>query len=151
MELTYSCVKLAELTAHSMLEIGLLRQKIFILEQRCLYPDLDDADFNAWHVLARDANEHLVAYLRILAPGVRYEEPSIGRLAVAEQHRRSGVGTRLLEEGMRLTAKHYPNLPIKLSAQTYTLSMYHNAGFVSMGKEYLEDDIPHQAMIYRGK
>jgi len=147
--LIFTCNSLKELSAYDALTLFQLRQNVFILEQQCLYPDLDELDFDAWHVQAHNAEQVLVAYLRILAPGVRYEEPAIGRVAVDAAYRRQGFGTALLSESVNLVKRLYPESDIKLSAQTYTLSMYESVGFEAVGAVYLEDEIPHQAMVLR--
>lgn len=118
-----------------------------MLEQQCLYPDIDDHDKQAIHLLGVNQEQELVAYLRILAPGQHYAEPAIGRVVVAESVRGKGVGRKLIDEGIRLAQQHYANTNIRISAQSHLEALYKDAGFKSVGKAYLEDGIPHQEML----
>ena len=125
-----------------------LRQSVFVLEQQCLYADIDEHDEHAIHLLGTDgASQKLIAYLRVLAPGVSYEEPSIGRVVVAESERGIGYGKLLIEQGIQVLRQHYGNTSIRISAQSRLISLYKDAGFKAVGDAYLEDNIPHQQML----
>jgi len=124
-----------------------LRQTVFVLEQQCLYADIDELDEHAIHLLGTDDSQKLIAYLRILAPGVSYDEPSIGRVIVAESERGRGCGRLLLDRGISVLRQHYGNMSIRISAQSYLINLYADIGFKVVGDSYLEDDIPHQQML----
>lgn len=120
-----------------------LRAAVFVVEQACLYQDVDGLDPLARHVLAHDGLE-LVAYARVLPPGTRFDVTSIGRVVVAPRARGSGLGRRLMEEALRGIEASGP-VPIALSAQAHLERFYASLGFVP-GERYDEDGIPHVAM-----
>ena len=142
---------LSELDAMTLYHVLLLRQTVFILEQSCLYPDIDSLDEQAIHLLGFNSEQQLVAYLRVLPPGLSYAEPAIGRVVVPESARGEGVGRELIREGVRLTRQLYASTDIRISAQTYLLALYEDVGFVSVGEAYVEDGIPHQEMLLAHK
>lgn len=124
-----------------------LRQKIFIVEQDCPYLDADGVDVDSFHLTGR-VNEAIVACLRIIPPGVQYRKyASIGRVAIDKSIRRKGLGSKLVQAGLSELKKHYPDSPVKISAQTYLIGFYSALGFRATREAYLEDDIPHVAMI----
>lgn len=147
MKIRWVSNELRELKANDLYQVFRLRQTVFILEQNCLYPDIDAQDEKAIHLLGWSDEDKLLAYLRILAPGAYYAEPAIGRVVVAQTARGSGIGRELLDEGIRLTHQQYPKTNIRISAQSHLTSLYKDAGFESVGEPYLEDDIPHQEML----
>lgn len=125
-----------------------LRQEIFIVEQNCPYLDADDKDQEAFHLLLFDKNHILVGYTRLLSKGVSYpNHSSIGRVLNAKSARGKGIGKKLMEESIKQIKILFPNDPIKISAQCYLMKFYKSLGFTPTGEEYLEDDIPHIAMI----
>lgn len=127
-----------------------VRQEVFILEQRCLYPDLDGIDRHAHHLLGwrrQDGGRVLAAYLRCVPPGVKYDEPSLGRVLSALSARGSGAGKLLLEEGLRRTEQLYPGCRIRISAQCYLQRFYESFGFRVTSEPYDEDGIPHVEML----
>lgn len=138
---------LSELDAMTVYEVFKLRQNVFVLEQQCLYPDIDSLDEQAIHLLGFDSQEQLIAYLRILAPGTSYAEPAIGRVVVTEAVRGTGVGRLLIDEGVRLTREHFAESNVRISAQSHLEALYKDAGFKAVGAAYLEDGIPHQEML----
>lgn len=132
---------------HAMLA---LRQQVFMLEQRCLYPDIDGRDPLAWHLLGwrQHADEReLIAYLRCFAPGTLYAEAAIGRVVIAMHMRKQGVGGQLMQEGLRHIEREYPGTRVRLSAQAHLQSFYAGLGFAGISDVYLEDDIPHIDML----
>lgn len=139
--------ELKELSAIDLYQVFRLRQSVFILEQTCLYPDIDRLDENAIHLLGWSDDGQLIAYLRILAPGTQYAEPAIGRVVVSVSKRGLGIGRNLLDAGIRIAGQHFSNTDIRISAQSHLISLYSDAGFESVGQPYLEDDIPHQEML----
>lgn len=124
-----------------------LRQQVFVIEQECLYLDADGFDPACLHGLGYDDHGALVAYARVLPPGVRYAEPSIGRVIVAEQLRGQGIGEALMKQAMARTAALHPDMPIRISAQARLERFYQRLGFVSVGDLYDDTGIPHLDML----
>jgi ElaA protein len=122
-----------------------LRAKVFVLEQGP-YLDPDGADRQAWHVFGRDAGGELLAYLRIVDPGVKFDEPSIGRVVVERTVRGQGHGHALMVQGVSRCNAVWPGRPIWMSAQAHLQRYYQHHGFETVGDEYLEDDIAHVHM-----
>ena len=123
-----------------------LRSRVFVLEQGP-YLDPDGLDRQAWHLLGRDASGALVAYLRLLDPGQRYDEPSIGRVVIAADARGTGLGRALMGEGLSRCAQVWPGRAVRISAQAHLQRFYGTLGFDAVGEPYLEDDIPHIEML----
>lgn len=150
--ITWRCSKLEQLDALSASQMYKLRQDVFIIEQACLYNDIDDLDTQALHLLGTaqpspDEPDKLIAYSRILAPGACYAEPSIGRVLVDSSVRGQGLGRLLVEQGVRLTQEQFGSCAIRISAQQHLIKLYEDAGFESVGPGYVEDGIPHQEML----
>ena len=133
-----------ELTLEELYQIVKLRVDVFVVEQRCPYPELDGKDQEALHVFAWD-EEGLQAYLRVLRPGVSFPEASLGR--VISRKRRQGLGTQLLEQGLQAAEQWLGKGPIRIEAQTYARGLYEKAGFRQVSQEFLEDGIPHIQML----
>ena len=146
MKLRWECKPFHELTADQMYTILCVRQEVFVLEQECLYLDADGKDRKSFHLMGFTGDE-LVAYARIVEPGVSYQEVSMGRILTTENARGTGAGIELMEVGIEEIENRYGNVPIRISAQTYLLKFYEKFGFRSTGKEYLEDEIPHTEML----
>jgi len=125
-----------------------LRCRVFILEQGP-YLDLDGIDRDAWHLLGRDASGALVAYLRVVDPGLKYDEPSIGRVITAPEVRGRGCGVPLMREGVARCERAWPGRSIRISAQAHLQRFYGSLGFEPVGEQYLEDGIPHIEMLRR--
>ncbi|WP_228445430.1 GNAT family N-acetyltransferase [Thalassotalea sp. HSM 43] len=126
-----------------------LRVDIFVVEQECFYPELDDADRHpqTLHLLGYD-DDTLACYLRILAKGVSYDDyVSIGRVATAESHRGSGLGKEMMVQALDLCQQHFAGQDIKISAQQYLETFYQDLGFATVSEMYLEDGIPHIGML----
>jgi len=124
-----------------------LRSRVFVVEQNCIYLDADGADRDAWHLLGRDRAGVLVAYLRVVDPGVKYAEPSIGRVITAPEARGNGGGRRLMIEGLARCAAAWPGHAIRINAQERLAAFYESLGFAGVGEPYLEDGIPHLEML----
>ena len=138
----------SQLRGNDLYDVLHLRQAVFVVEQACLYQDLDGLDQRAAHVLCRDGDE-LVAYLRCLPPGASYRESSIGRIVVASSHRDSGLGRELVRRGIDYNLVRWPGSGIRINAQAYLRDFYIALGFDPVGAEYDEDGIAHQQMVYR--
>ena len=123
------------------------RCDVFIVEQNCVCPDIDDNDLIALHLCAWDHNHQLAAYLRILPPNSTFSEPAFGRVLSAPAYRGTGIGRQLLEEGLKQIQAHYPNLPVRIGAQSYLIKFYGAFGFEIASEEYIEDGIPHVEMV----
>jgi len=122
-----------------------LRAEVFVVEQNCAYQDPDGKDVVSYHILM-ESGEELVAYARLLPPGVSYPEASIGRVVSSPRVRGLGWGRALMEVAIAQTEKQFGTNEICISAQSYLLKFYQDLGFVAEGEEYLEDDIPHFKM-----
>ena len=123
-----------------------LRQEVFIVEQDCVYLDNDGKDEGAWHIWAEDKLSNIVAYARILAPNVSYEEASLSRIVTHLDYRSKGLGQELMTRALDLMESIHGSGQCRISAQSYLLSFYKSFGFQSTGDEYLEDGIPHIQM-----
>lgn len=125
-----------------------LRCRVFILEQGP-YLDPDGVDRHCWHLLGRDEAGVLQAYLRVVDPGLKYAEPSIGRVISSPERRGTGLGRALVAEGVTRCLAAWPGQGIRISAQAHLDRFYAGFGFEPVGEPYLEDDIPHLEMLLR--
>jgi ElaA protein len=133
-------------------DIVALRMTVFVVEQNCPYQDLDGKDLKSFQVTVRDAQtKTMIGTARILPAGISYKEVSIGRVASHPDYRDQKVGHILMKTCMEFIDKEMQNPDIRISAQSYLCKFYAQYGFVSTGKEYLEDDIPHTEMFYSAK
>ncbi len=126
-----------------------LRCRVFILEQGP-YLDPDGVDPQCWHLLGRDGEGVLLAYLRVVDPGVKYPEPSIGRVITAPDARGTGLGRELMVEGIARCTAAWPGQAIRISAQARLRRFYTELGFEAVTDEYIEDTIPHVEMLRPG-
>ena len=124
-----------------------LRSEIFVVEQNCVYNDLDGFDKEAVHLLHKKEGK-IVAYARILKPGTRFADFSIGRVVVKESERGTGLGIELMEAAKNHIINALGATKIKISAQSYLQRFYENLGFEVITEMYLEDGIPHFGMLY---
>lgn len=139
------CVKrYSELTKDELYALAKLRIAVFVVEQNCPYMELDDRDQEAIHVWLED-EDGIEAYLRVMDRGVESEHVSIGRVIAVK--RRSGIGTQVLSEGIRVAKEYFAADQIYLEAQVYARSFYEKSGFRQVSEEFLEDGIPHIKMI----
>lgn len=134
-----------ELTTKDLYAVLQLRSEIFVVEQNCVYQDIDGKDFNALHVLGFK-NDEIVAYTRIFKPGDYFDNASIGRVVVKKSERQHKYGYVIMEASIAAVNEQLQQTTIKISAQKYLLKFYNNLGFKEDGEEYLEDGIPHMAM-----
>lgn len=137
-----------ELTVEELYEILKLRADVFIVEQNCVYQDIDDKDKGAWHVFLRD-DDGLKAYLRVLDKGVVFKEVSIGR--VVSKKREQGFGKMVMEVGIKTAIDKFGADKIKIVAQSYAEGFYRKMGFVTVSEEFMYDGIPHVYMIWENK
>jgi len=136
----------SELTAIEIYQMLRLRSEVFVVEQDCVYQDIDNKDQNAYHVLGFKENQ-LIAYSRIFNSGDYFDLPSIGRIMVKEDQRKFKYGHQLVEESIQFILKTFTDKKILISAQTYLTKFYNSHGFEQIGEGYLEDGIPHIKML----
>ena len=141
MELTVKHFR--ELTAEELYDIYRLRAAVFVVEQNCVYQDVDDADKTAYHLWLSD-EDGIQAYLRVLQKGARFEDVSIGRVIAVKRRRR--LGSQILAAGIQTAKEKFKAKRIVIEAQIYARKLYENAGFVQTSGEFLEDGIPHIQM-----
>lgn len=144
----WRCRRFDELSREELYELLRLRAEVFVVEQNCPYQDLDGHDQAGQHVLGyRD--DKLVAYTRLLPPGIKYDACSIGRVVTSPEVRRDGFGRELMKVSISYCSSHWPGEPITISAQQYLENFYQQFGFVTESEPYQEDGIPHIRMCLK--
>lgn len=138
--------KFEELDPYEMYEILRLRSEVFVVEQNCVFLDLDNKDQPSYHLMGWD-NNSLVAYTRLLPPGVSYEQASIGRVVTSSSARGNGTGKRLMEKSIAVAEELFGKKPIRIGAQLYLKNFYGSLGFEQSSDIYDEDGIDHIEMI----
>lgn len=142
----YAIHSFSELSTGQLYEILRLRSEVFVVEQDCVYQDMDGLDQSSLHV-CEWKKDRLIAYTRLLAPSVDFEDASaIGRIITCPSVRRKGHGRPIIERSIKACEARWPSYPIKIHAQTYLLDFYETFGFVAYGEEFLEDGLPHRFM-----
>ena len=136
----------SELSIDELYAILQFRSEVFVVEQNCVYQDIDYKDQNALHVLGYKEDQ-LVAYTRIFKGGDYFKHASIGRVIVRENQRAFGYGHDIIKASIAAIKEEYNETTVKISAQTYLKKFYESHGFQQTGEGYLEDGIPHIAMI----
>ncbi|WP_121666084.1 GNAT family N-acetyltransferase [Mesonia aquimarina] len=138
--------KFEELSLSELYQILQLRSEVFVVEQDCVYQDIDGKDEKALHLIGKKEGK-IIAYTRCFAPGIYFKEAAIGRVVVQENQRKHKFGHQILEASIKAIQKEYKTSIIKLSAQQYLIKFYESHNFQQIGEDYLEDGIPHIAMI----
>ncbi len=133
----------SELTTEELFAIYKLRVSVFVVEQKCAYQEVDEADKAAYHIWLEDDNG-IEAYLRLMPEGVVRPETSLGRVIAVK--RRCGMGSRIVSEGIRFAKEKLAVKEIVIEAQTYVKKLYESLGFKAESDEFLEDGIPHVRM-----
>jgi ElaA protein len=148
MATVFECRHFASLTPGELYAMLVLRSRVFVVEQQCVFLEPDGLDVDAHHLFGwgDDTRSELVSGVRILAPGVSYEQASIGRVVTAPEHRRSGEGWLLMEQAIRECERLYPGSDIWIGAQRYLEQFYGSLGFVTVSEPYDEDGIEHVTM-----
>jgi ElaA protein len=131
-------------TLHAFLK---LRSDIFVVEQNCVFSDMDGIDPQCEHLCGTDTSGNLLAYLRLVPPGLRSQQPALGRLVVSRRARSAGLARAAMLQGIRHCMERYPDLGIFLHGQQYLESFYASMGFAAVGAPYLDDGIPHVDML----
>ena len=134
-----------DLEKNDLHEILMLRSKVFVVEQNCVYQDIDNKDPEAIHLYGK-LNNKIISYSRIFNEGVFYKEISFGRALVSKSKRGKGIGDLLVKKSLEIIKENWPNKKVKISAQAHLKNFYKKHGFVEKGEEYLEDGIPHISM-----
>ena len=124
-----------------------LRNEVFVVEQNCIFQDLDGKDNSALHVFCKSNKGLTVAYARVFKPLDYYKEASIGRIVVDKAYRKQKIGVKLVSKAIEAIESNIGAVSIKIGAQTYLSSFYESFGFFKMGEEYIEDGIPHIYML----
>ncbi len=149
MQKSFLCKKFNELTLSELYDILRLRQEVFVVEQKCPYLDTDGLDQQALHVYSLKSDNTIESYARILPAGAVYENYcAISRVITIQDSRRSGTGTRLMKFCLEKCRTHFKGQKVKISAQLYLTAFYESLDFKIVGEGYLEDNIPHIAMIF---
>ena len=138
--------KFSELSIEELYQILRLRSEVFVVEQDCVYQDLDNKDQISVHIFIKDKKE-IVAYTRIFKSGYYYKNPSIGRVVVSKKNRGKELGKKIMISSIDYIQENLKGDKIELSAQKYLDKFYKDLGFYKIGEDYLEDGIPHQRMI----
>ncbi len=153
----WRCARFEDLSPREIHELYRVRAAVFVVEQECAFQDLDGADLESWHLLGfapsaskeghGEGEGELVAYCRLVAPGVKYEEPSIGRVVTTQGARRTGRGRELMREALARAGKLWPGRAIRIGAQQRLERFYEEFGFVTASAPYDEDGIAHVEMV----
>jgi ElaA protein len=144
---SWQCKFFTELTNFELYKILQLRNEVFIVEQNCVYQDLDNKDLNAYHFMGWD-DQNLLAYTRLLPKGISYENAaSIGRVLTSPSARRKNLGKELMTNSIEEIYRLFGKIPIKISAQIYLKRFYESFSFVQYTDVYMEDSIEHIGMI----
>lgn len=148
MTLDWQFAPFDELTPRKLHDVYRLRVDVFIVEQNCVFQDVDGVDPHCWHLLGYSGDE-LVAYCRLLPAGVKFREPSIGRVITARSVRGTGMGRVLMAEAMRRAGDLFPGKALRIGAQAHLERFYNEFGFKKSSEPYDEDGILHIEMENR--
>lgn len=144
--LTWIYKPFQELTPYEVYDLLDLRQRVFIVEQNCVFQDTDGVDLKAHHLLCYESKK-LVAYARITPPGTFLDELSVGRIVSDPAERNKGYGKLVTEKSIQKAKELYGNVPIRIAAQSYLRNFYSTFGFKPIEEEYEWDGIMHQDMM----
>ena len=136
--------KFDELTLNELYKIMQLRSQVFVVEQNCIYQDLDDIDKISYHLFIKGNNDMIKAYLRIFEKDK--DTAQIGRVVTEEKERKKGYATKLMEKGIQLIKNEMKKDKVYLEGQVYCKDLYLKLGFEIISDEFLEDGIPHIKM-----
>ena len=139
-------IPFSEISTNQLYEILQLRSQVFVVEQDCVYQDIDFKDQKALHVIGYK-NDKIVAYTRIFKPGDYFKNASIGRVVVEQDQRKFGYGHTIIQQSIKAIKEHFNETIIKISARLYLKIFYESHGFIQVGEGYLEDGIPHIGMF----
>ncbi|WPO78369.1 GNAT family N-acetyltransferase [Flavobacterium sp. KACC 22761] len=146
MNYTYTIKSFGEFTNLELYQMLRLRSEVFVVEQNCVYLDLDNKDQKSFHLLYY-VNDELVGCTRLLPTGLSYDEVSIGRVVITPAYRGLGLGKKIMEASITGCEEKFGEGPIRISAQYHLSNFYQSRGFVEQGEPYDEDGIPHIEML----
>jgi len=149
MNLSWQFKHFTELTTMELHDLIQLRLQTFVVEQNCVYQDLDGKDKKSYHLICRDGFGDIIGTARIIPAGISYPEVSIGRFVIAEDKRGNQYGIGMMNRCMEFIKAEFGNVAVRISAQQYLEKFYNRFGFQSTDKKYLEDGIPHLEMLYQ--
>ncbi|MGL5279181.1 MAG: GNAT family N-acetyltransferase [Cetobacterium sp.] len=141
------CKKFNELTLEELYEILKLRSEVFVVEQKCIYNDIDGKDLTSSHIMIKEDGK-IKAYLRALQPGVSYEDASLGRVLVSPDARGKGYAKTIVKKGVEYILNNFNTTKITIGAQEYLKNFYSEIGFKPISEVYDEDGIPHLDMTF---
>ena len=144
----WQVLSFTEFTLEQLYAVLRLRQEVFAVEQQSIYLDLDNRDQQALHMLCT-LDDQVLAYQRMLPPGLSFPDSSMGRIVVSPTARGLQLGKQLTQRGIDFNRETWPASDIRINAQLYLKVFYEELGFVVQGEEYDEDGIPHIQMLYR--
>jgi ElaA protein len=144
--MNWACVRFDELSVQQLYDVLALRSQVFVVEQNCVFLDIDGLDPQTLHLLGTRADGALQAYARLIPPGVKAPDALIGRVVTAPAARGGGSGRALMAEAVAQCQRLWPAHPITLHAQAHLERFYGSFGFLPIGEQYMEDGIPHQEM-----
>lgn len=143
----WQCATFSELSGTQLYAILRARSEVFVVEQNCVYLDIDGADQDCLHLVAWTPDQEVAAYLRIVPPGLKFAEASLGRVITSGAARGTGIGKQLLTKAIEQLDIRYPGQAVRIGAQQYLEKFYLSFGFTTASEMYLEDDIPHIEML----
>ncbi|MDZ4796299.1 MAG: GNAT family N-acetyltransferase [Bacteroidota bacterium] len=146
--MNWTLKKFDDLSPLELYSILQLRNEVFVVEQDCVYQDADNKDKSCYHYMGWKANQ-LVAYTRLVPPGISYAEPSIGRVVTSPVARGTGIGRELMERSLQQVISLFGNIPVRIGAQLYLQKFYNSLGFLQTSDVYLEDNIEHIEMVWQ--
>ena len=142
--------KFNELTVEELYDILKVRSEVFVVEQNCVYNDQDGKDIDSIHIMIKEGNK-IMAYLRVIKPGVSYDNASIGRVLVTSKARKKGLARKIVCAGIDYIINSWNEDKITIGAQNYLRDFYESLGFEAVSEVYSEDGIPHVDMTYNKK
>lgn len=142
----WTCVPFAELSALQLHDVLALRAEVFVVEQHCVFQEIDGLDPKTWHLLGTGDDGRLKAYARLIPPGVKAPDALIGRVVTSPAARGGGTGRLLMTEAIARCLQLWPGHAITLHAQAHLERFYGSFGFIQAGEPYIEDGIPHIEM-----
>lgn len=143
------CQPFQALTVQHLYALLQLRSQVFVVEQACVFQDLDGADADCVHLMALNAQEQVLAAVRLVPAGLKFAEASIGRVVTAPEARATGLGHALMQRAVTELHTLWGVQPIRIGAQAHLQGFYARHGFETVGEPYMEDGIPHVEMLRR--
>ncbi|HEY6641210.1 GNAT family N-acetyltransferase [Povalibacter sp.] len=137
---------LSELSTRQLYALFAAREAVFVVEQTCPYQELDGLDLEARHLIGW-SDDAVAAYLRVLAPGVKFAETALGRVLTTTDFRGTGIGRELMQRALDYTDMQYAAHGVRISAQAHLQRFYGSFGFTAVSQQYLEDGITHIEML----